>query len=98
MANNEEKTEKLLMELKEELQMLEHQNKERYKWSASTLLGVIALLIDKGVITPEEVDMYNESGNANLSYAKRLTLIHEILTKGHNKLYAMSFLHLFLCY
>lgn len=58
MANKEEKTEKPLMELKEELQMLEHQNKERYKWSASTLLGVIALLIDKGVITPEEVDMY----------------------------------------
>ncbi|KPN13701.1 hypothetical protein AKG37_11255 [Bacillus australimaris] len=58
MANKEEKTEKLLMELREELQMLEHQNKERYKWGASTLLGVIALLIDKGVITPEEVDMY----------------------------------------
>lgn len=58
LANKEDKTEKLLMELREELQMLEHQNKERYKWSASTLLGVIALLIDKGVITPEEVDMY----------------------------------------
>ena len=53
LANKEDKTEKLLMELREELQMLEHQNKERYKWSASTLLGVIALLIDKGVITPE---------------------------------------------
>ncbi len=58
LVNKEEKTEKLLSEIKEELQMLEHQNKERYKWSASTLLGVIALLIDKGVITPEEVDMY----------------------------------------
>nr|WP_223251688.1 hypothetical protein [Bacillus sp. LLTC93] len=58
LENKEEKTEKLLLELREELQMLEHQNKERYKWSASTLLGVIALLIDKGVITPEEVEMY----------------------------------------
>lgn len=58
LANKEEKTEQLLMEFREELQMLEHQNKERYKWSASTLLGVIALLIDKGVITPEEVEIY----------------------------------------
>ncbi|PCK21838.1 hypothetical protein CEY02_06365 [Bacillus pumilus] len=58
MENKKEKTEKLLMELREELYMLEHQNKERYKWSASTLLGVIALLIDKGVVTPEEVEMY----------------------------------------
>ncbi|KLK99524.1 hypothetical protein XJ18_10070 [Bacillus pumilus] len=58
MANKEERAEQLLMELREELQMLEHQNEERYKWSASTLLGVIALLIDKGVITPEEVEMY----------------------------------------
>lgn len=58
LENKEEKTEKLLLELREELQMLEHQNKERYKWSASTLLGVIALLIDKGVMTPEEVEMY----------------------------------------
>ncbi|OLP63062.1 hypothetical protein BACPU_35250 [Bacillus pumilus] len=58
LENKDEKTEKLLMELKEELHIFEHQNKERYKWSASTLLGVIALLIDKGVITPEEVEMY----------------------------------------
>ncbi|WP_353855982.1 hypothetical protein [Bacillus sp. Bos-x628] len=58
MENREEKREKLLMELREELHMLEHQNKERYKWSASTLLGLIALLIDKGIITPEEVEMY----------------------------------------
>ncbi|MFS0654352.1 hypothetical protein AB1K80_02580 [Bacillus sp. 179-C3.3 HS] len=58
MENEKEKAEQLVMELKEELHMLEHQNKERYKWSASTLLGLIALLIDKGVITPEEVEMY----------------------------------------
>lgn len=58
LENKEEKTEKLLLQLREELHMFEHQNKERYKWSTSTLLGLIALLIDKGVITPEEVEMY----------------------------------------
>ncbi|WP_019743915.1 hypothetical protein NST73_06685 [Bacillus sp. FSL W7-1034] len=71
MANKEDKTEKLLMELREELQMLEHQNKERYKWSASTLLGVIALLIDKGVITPEEVDMYKSKAEMQTFHAQK---------------------------
>ncbi len=71
LANKEDKTEKLLMELREELQMLEHQNKERYKWSASTLLGVIALLIDKGVITPEEVDMYKTKAEMQTFHAQK---------------------------
>lgn len=71
LANKEDKTEKLLMELWEELQMLEHQNKERYKWSASTLLGVIALLIDKGVITPEEVDMYKTKAEMQTFHAQK---------------------------
>ncbi|MFB7034416.1 hypothetical protein ACFCVS_07775 [Bacillus altitudinis] len=71
MANKEDKTEKLLMELREELQMLEHQNKERYKWSASTLLGVIALLIDKGVITSEEVDMYKTKAEMQTFHAQK---------------------------
>ncbi|CAI7724907.1 MULTISPECIES: hypothetical protein [Bacillus] len=71
MANKEDKTEKLLMELREELQILEHQNKERYKWSASTLLGVIALLIDKGVITPEEVDMYKTKAEMQTFHAQK---------------------------
>ncbi len=71
LANKEDKTEKLLMELREELQMLEHQNKERYKWSASTLLGVIALLIDKGVITPEEVDMYKSKAEMQTFHAQK---------------------------
>ncbi|KOA76140.1 hypothetical protein KDD79_13045 [Bacillus altitudinis] len=71
MANKEDKTDKLLMELREELQMLEHQNKERYKWSASTLLGVIALLIDKGVITPEEVDMYKTKAEMQTFHAQK---------------------------
>lgn len=71
LVNKEDKTEKLLMELKEELQMLEHQNKERYKWSASTLLGVIALLIDKGVITPEEVDMYKTKAEMQTFHAQK---------------------------
>lgn len=71
LANKEDKTEKLLMELKEELQMLEHQNKERYKWSASTLLGVIALLIDKGMITPEEVDMYKTKAEMQTFHAQK---------------------------
>ncbi|MES9769063.1 hypothetical protein [Bacillus altitudinis] len=71
MANKEDKTEKLLMELREELQVLEHQNKERYKWSASTLLGVIALLIDKGVITPEEVDMYKTKAEMQTFHAQK---------------------------
>lgn len=71
LANKEDKTEKLLMELKEELQMLEHQNKERYKWNASTLLGVIALLIDKGVITPEEVDMYKTKAEMQTFHAQK---------------------------
>ncbi|KAJ0072993.1 hypothetical protein RMT88_11180 [Bacillus altitudinis] len=71
MANKEDKTEKLLMELREELQMLEQQNKERYKWSASTLLGVIALLIDKGVITPEEVDMYKTKAEMQTFHAQK---------------------------
>ncbi|MDF9416851.1 hypothetical protein [Bacillus altitudinis] len=71
MANKEDKTEKMLMELREELQMLEHQNKERYKWSASTLLGVIALLIDKGVITPEEVDMYKTKAEMQTFHAQK---------------------------
>ncbi|MCW4359650.1 nitrile hydratase subunit beta [Bacillus altitudinis] len=71
MAYKEDKTEKLLMELREELQMLEHQNKERYKWSASTLLGVIALLIDKGVITPEEVDMYKTKAEMQTFHAQK---------------------------
>ncbi|MCY7601068.1 nitrile hydratase subunit beta [Bacillus altitudinis] len=51
--------------------MLEHQNKERYKWSASTLLGVIALLIDKGVITPEEVDMYKTKAEMQTFHAQK---------------------------
>lgn len=71
LANKEDKTEKLLMELREELQMLEHQSKERYKWSASTLLGVIALLIDKGVITPEEVDMYKTKAEMQTFHAQK---------------------------
>ncbi|MEK5496889.1 nitrile hydratase subunit beta [Bacillus sp. FSL M8-0077] len=71
MLAKEDKTEKLLMELREELQMLEHQNKERYKWSASTLLGVIALLIDKGVITPEEVDMYKTKAEMQTFHAQK---------------------------
>lgn len=71
LANKEDKTEKLLMELREELQILEHQNKERYKWSASTLLGVIALLIDKGVITPEEVDMYKTKAEMQTFHAQK---------------------------
>lgn len=71
LANKEDKTEKSLMELREELQMLEHQNKERYKWSASTLLGVIALLIDKGVITPEEVDMYKSKAEMQTFHAQK---------------------------
>ncbi|WBL50726.1 nitrile hydratase subunit beta [Bacillus altitudinis] len=71
LANKEDKTEKLLMELREKLQMLEHQNKERYKWSASTLLGVIALLIDKGVITPEEVDMYKTKAEMQTFHAQK---------------------------
>jgi len=71
LINKEDKTEKLLMELREELQMLEHQNKERYKWSASTLLGVIALLIDKGVITPEEVDMYKTKAEMQTFHAQK---------------------------
>lgn len=71
LANKEDKTEKLLMELREELQMLEHQNKERYKWSASTLLGVIALLIDKGVITPEEVDMYKTKAEMQTFHSQK---------------------------
>lgn len=71
LANKEDKTEKLLMELREELQVLEHQNKERYKWSASTLLGVIALLIDKGVITPEEVDMYKTKAEMQTFHAQK---------------------------
>ncbi|MCY7450867.1 nitrile hydratase subunit beta [Bacillus altitudinis] len=71
LANKEDKTEKMLMELREELQMLEHQNKERYKWSASTLLGVIALLIDKGVITPEEVDMYKTKAEMQTFHAQK---------------------------
>ena len=71
LANKEDKTEKLLVELREELQMLEHQNKERYKWSASTLLGVIALLIDKGVITPEEVDMYKTKAEMQTFHAQK---------------------------
>lgn len=71
LAYKEDKTEKLLMELREELQMLEHQNKERYKWSASTLLGVIALLIDKGVITPEEVDMYKTKAEMQTFHAQK---------------------------
>ncbi|WHF28335.1 hypothetical protein QJS65_06765 [Bacillus altitudinis] len=71
LANKEDKIEKLLMELREELQMLEHQNKERYKWSASTLLGVIALLIDKGVITPEEVDMYKTKAEMQTFHAQK---------------------------
>ncbi|MEC1078243.1 hypothetical protein P9A91_09485 [Bacillus safensis] len=71
MANKEERAEQLLMELKEELKMLEHQNKERYKWSASTLLGVIALLIDKGVITPEEVEMYKTKAEMQTFHMKR---------------------------
>ncbi|MCL7872137.1 nitrile hydratase subunit beta [Bacillus altitudinis] len=71
LANKEDKTEKLLMELREELHMLEHQNKERYKWSASTLLGVIALLIDKGVITPEEVDMYKTKAEMQTFHAQK---------------------------
>jgi len=71
LANKEDKTEKLLMELREELQMLEQQNKERYKWSASTLLGVIALLIDKGVITPEEVDMYKTKAEMQTFHAQK---------------------------
>ena len=61
------------MELREELQMLEHQNKERYKWSASTLLGVIALLIDKGVITPEEVSGKTKAEMQTFHTQKRLT-------------------------
>ncbi|EKF33908.1 hypothetical protein [Bacillus xiamenensis] len=71
MENKEDKTEKLLMELREELHMLEQQNKERYKWSASTLLGVIALLIDKGVITPEEVEMYKTKAEMQTFHAQK---------------------------
>ncbi|MGE6631149.1 hypothetical protein [Bacillus sp. NPDC077027] len=56
----DEKLTQLLNELKDELQMTEQQNRDRYKWSASTLLGLIALLIDKGVITPEEMEFYKE--------------------------------------